>query len=281
MKPIYLSLFVAACASAGPLPATPDPGPFDPAQDPAWTLTFEDEFDGPVNEEIWDFQLGPRKDSVRVRDNAFTQDGYLILRTSKVAEVYETGFLRTRRKSKLLFAQRFGVFEARMKLDTAPGQWAAFWLMPKGTIHNKDGSGRDGTEIDIVEGFGRDPNSGVSQAIHFDGYGKLKQQSRTHYHMMPGAVETWRTYSVKWCPGSYTWYVDGVETWRLTDPNVISQAEQYLQLTTEVVLGSEWAGQMQDARLPADTQVDYVRVYALAETPAAQAACAVDTPGPS
>ncbi len=226
-----------------------------------WQLIWEDEFDGPINEAFWDIQLGPRKDSIRTRDNAFTENGNLVLRTSKVGDEYHTGFLRTRRLSRLLVAQKFGYFEARIKLDTAPGQWSAFWLMPKGTIHNNNNSGRDGTEIDIVEGFGRVPNTSISQAIHYDGYGILKQKSKNNRYELPGRVEDWRVYGLRWCSGSYTWYVDGRQTWKIDDPNLISQVEQYILLTSEVVLGTKWAGTMDDDRLPADTKVDYVRMY--------------------
>lgn len=227
-----------------------------------WQLVWEDEFDGPIDENLWDIKAGSRKDSVRVRENAFTENGNLILRTSKVGDEYRTGFMSTRRYTRLLFSQKFGYFEARMKLDTAPGQWAAFWLMPKGTIHNVDNSGRDGTEIDIVEGFGSVPNQSISQAIHYDGYRKKNQISRKHRYSMPGLVNDWHTYGFRWCAGSYTWYVDNKETWKITNRNQISQVEQYLMLTTEVVLGTKWAGSMDDAQLPADTKVDYIRVYA-------------------
>lgn len=241
--------------------AIADEATSDPRDDTFWKLTWSDEFDGPVNERYWDYQLGPRKDSVQVRENAFTEDGHLVLRTSLVNGQYRTGFLRTRRLSHLLVSQKYGYFEARIKLDTAPGQWAAFWLMPKGSIHNKDGSGRDGAEIDIVEGFSREPNSTVSQAVHFDGYGGPRQQSLHNTHEMSGAVEDWRTYGLRWCAGSYTWFIDGQKTWKVSDPKAISQVEQYLLLTTEVVLNASWVGEMDNEQLPADTKVDFVRVY--------------------
>ncbi|MCH2180324.1 MAG: glycoside hydrolase family 16 protein [Mariniblastus sp.] len=237
-----------------------------------WRLSWSDEFDGPLNERFWHHNLGPRKDSIRVRENAFTEDGHLILRTSKVDGDYQTGFVQTRRLSRLLVSQRYGYFEVRMKLNTAPGQWAAFWLMPKGAIHNKDGSGRDGAEIDIVEGFSSEPNSSVSQAIHFDGYGGPRQVSITHRHEMAGRVDNWHTYALRWCSGSYTWYVDGRETWSLKDPNAVSQVEQYLLLTSEVVLNASWAGLMDDGKLPADTLVDFVRVYEVPDLDKCQSA---------
>lgn len=234
--------------------------PFEPVEHPKWKLVFEDQFNGPINERIWSIEEGMRFGAMRSRDNAFTTNGVLNLRVSRNEDGYDIGFLRSRRLSKLLFAQKYGYFEARMKLAIQPGQWGAFWLMPKGTIHNVDGSGRDGTEIDIVEGFYDDPAMEIGQAIHYDGYQK-ERQTEGNGANVPGGTDQWHTYGLMWCDDSYTWFVDGVETWTITDPNQISQVKQYMLLTSEIRKGSDWAGDIEEAQLPADTLVDYVRVY--------------------
>ena len=232
----------------------------EPPSNRKWVKTFEDNFNGNLNTNIWTIQTGRWKDSIRKPQNVFTQNGNLVIRTSKSGSDYHTGFIRTRKAANLTFSQKYGYFEARMKLNTARGQWAAFWLMPKGTIHNVNNSGRDGTEIDIVEGFGLVQNQIINQAIHYDGYGPSEVAILNGVDMK-GKADQWHTYAVEWTPTKYTWYVDGVPTWTLNDPKQISQVKQYMKLTTEVKFNANWVGTFDDSKLPADTLVDYVRVW--------------------
>src|SRR5439155_17666567 len=64
---------------------------------------------------------------------------------------YATGFLDTYGK----WVQRYGYFEARMKLTSAPGLWPAFWLMPDrgatlGPQWKRASTENGGMEFDIM-----------------------------------------------------------------------------------------------------------------------------------
>src|SRR6202000_2127452 len=62
---------------------------------------------------------------------------------------YAAGYLDSFGK----WTQRYGYFECRMKLPTAPGLWPAFWLMPdrgEGVAH-RNSTYFGGMEFDILE----------------------------------------------------------------------------------------------------------------------------------
>ncbi|MEO1303518.1 MAG: glycoside hydrolase family 16 protein [Pseudomonadota bacterium] len=275
-----------------------------------WRLTFESEFERPTNaadrpqfliEDFdrfargsdnakWEYRKGPNKDAYAVEENAFvsldeeTGASVLVLRTSidpasrqRKSNRMRTGYIRTRnyrntgQGNETTFAQRFGYFEARMKFDPSPGQWGAFWLMPSYDIWCADDSGRDATEIDIVEGFpipaggSSNRDKGVSFAIHYDGYGRFHKKEFSEFprpqdlDQFPNFSSTeFVTYGFLWTPDSYTWYVNGIPTFHIDDPDQISQRSKYLKLSTEV---QSWAGALDPERLPADTVIDWVRVW--------------------
>ncbi|MEO0449876.1 MAG: family 16 glycosylhydrolase [Pseudomonadota bacterium] len=275
-----------------------------------WYLTFESEFEKPAfaggnrsfvlegydrvepssDNAKWEIREGPNKEAYAVDENVLITgrvegaDSALILRTSideawtgNFSNPMRTGYIRTRNyrnsdpREELRFAQRFGYFEARMILDTAPGQWGAFWLMPERSTWCADSSGRDGTEIDIVEGYPRKPasnknrNKSVNFAIHYDGYRAFhkkkiqpfptgrQRRSFTHFD-----TSNFHTYGLLWTPEKYVWYIDGQPVYQIDDPDQISQVEKFIKLSTEV---AAWSGELDSRTLPADTIVDWVRVW--------------------
>lgn len=271
-----------------------------------WQVTFSDDFNGPLNRNIWkdrepgtlspDYWRGAKDGNgtpiVRPYvnpNNAFTQNGNLVLRITQVSpNVYNVGYLRTRERTNYTFSQKFGYFEARMKLGMAPGTWGAFWLMPNPgrAVLNVDNSGRDGAEIDIVEGF----NPGyVNHAVHFDDY--TVAANGTHQHAGFRSyldADQWHVYGLEWTPDELIWYIDGEVVQRLnrntylpitneyllepsgntrqirqtnkTGDELIPQVPGYMKLSAHVISGT-WHGDIDPAELPLDTLVDYVRVY--------------------
>ncbi len=167
---------------------------------PAW----HDEFDGPdIDTSKWYvLEAFPPMDLPWRRNwkksNVFIQNGALIIQTIKESDgSYSTGAIRTGgyNNTPWLFSQTYGRFEARMKRPTRQGHWAAFWIYTP-SVTNVDGSGRDGTEIDIAE-FAtlRDE---VHHALHWDGYGpelQSEQHDTTRRNLMDG---DWHTVAVEW-----------------------------------------------------------------------------------
>lgn len=268
----------------------------DPPSGTTWDLTFEDNFDGPLDTSIWKAWEGPRQISIAQAENAFTQNGNLVLRTDIDPTTGKTTIaqLYSRENSNYTFSQTYGYFEARMKLAIEPGQWAAFWMMPNpaSQIFNIDDSGQDGAEIDIIEGYSP---THANFAAHFDGYSR--RADGTHQGISLKAPTTpaqWHTYALEWSPFEYIWYVDDQVVARLdrnyympvtglsqfddqgnwvqvrntpkTGEDFVSQIPQYLKLTTEANNGG-FAGYIENADLPADSLVDWVRVWQYRDLP--------------
>lgn len=225
-----------------------------PAGD-SWKLTFQDEFDGlALDESKWNVGEGKRHDIVRSR-KAVNLDGKgaLVMGILKEGPDYFDSWVDSEKK----FEQTYGFFTARMKMHQSSGHWIAFWLQCR-TVGQVDGSGRDGTEIDIME----KPwlTGEVNHALHWDGYGKDHRSSGIR-SQTPGIMEGWHTFSLLWTPTLYIFYIDGGEVWRTTDGGVC-QVPAHLRLTDEAEATSKsWAGDLREAKLPDAFLVDYVRVY--------------------
>lgn len=221
-----------------------------------YELTFDDEFDG-TELDTTKWELCPewqRQDFDAYWSNDMTSldgNGNLVLTMSTDGNTYYSGAIRTRG----IFEQTFGYYEIRCRLNSVPGYWAAFWLMGD-TVGNEDGSGEDGTEIDIFESAYFNSN-GISQTLNWDGYGAAHRSSGykyTQYDLYKG----YHTFALKWTPDEYVYYVDGKETWRTSDGGVC-KAPLYVKVTTET---GSFADQRPDPRnFPDSFYVDYVRVY--------------------
>ncbi len=224
-----------------------------------WDLVWSDEFDGTnVDETKWNIVEGKRNDVIRSR-KAVSLDGqgHLIMSIFKEGSKSYDGWVDTKGK----FEHRFGYYTARIKLQTSTGHWSAFWLQTPATT-NVDGSGRDGSEIDIMEKPGL--SEVVNHAIHWDGYGK-DHKSEGVRSVNPGVTNGWHTFSLWWTDKVYVFYVDDYEVWR-TQAGGVCQVPAELRLTDEAsAKEGNWAGSVLTASLPDAWYVDYVRVFDLVD----------------
>jgi beta-glucanase (GH16 family) len=184
----------------------------------------------------------------------------LALTNPKVSEsAYATGFLDTYGK----WTQRYGYFEARMKLPSAPGLWPAFWLMPDrgvaaGPQWKRADTGNGGMEFDIMEHLTRWGPYRYNIAMHWDGYGKAhKQTGSTGIYFQPD-TEGFITAGLLWTPGLIVIYANGKEVARWESPR-ISNVQSHLMFTH--VMGGWDNNALDDAKLPADFVIDYVRCW--------------------
>ena len=131
-----------------------------------------DEFDGTeIDTSKWgpSWWITERKGGYWHEDMARVENGNLIITAQYLEEPLEnryydkwhdtidfkeykpgwyTGELTTQGK----YDQTYGYFEVRCILPAATGMWSAFWMMNDGVSH-VDGSGKDGTEVDVFESF--------------------------------------------------------------------------------------------------------------------------------
>lgn len=225
-----------------------------------YTRTFTDDFNG-TQLDLTKWERCP--EWTRVENNVWRNDmsnldgeGHLVLSVEKLDDTrYKSGAVRTRGK----FYQKQGYFEIRCKLQRSTGYWGAFWLMPD-IIDTGVPGGSDGTEIDIFESAYL-KESKICHAVHYD-YGNAGNEHGKAARIVdvPDIYDgNHHTFSMDWNDEAYIFYIDGVETARISSADVdISKIETYLKISVEV---GSWAGKVVDSELPDEITVDYVNVY--------------------
>ncbi|HKJ80179.1 MAG TPA: endo-1,4-beta-xylanase, partial [Prolixibacteraceae bacterium] len=243
---------------------------------PKGELVWSDDFDGSgiPDPAKWDRPQYNRRNNNKGPDGWWSNEdsyldgeGNLVIRVRKINNKngdddpydYSVGALRTKGK----FEKLYGVFEIRCQLPTQKGWWIAFWMM-QGNVGSETNGGVDGSEVDIMEGFGWTDK--INQAIHWDGYadahksiGKKTDIDNLH--------EGFHTYTMVWNPDEYIFYIDGIETWR-TQGGGVCNRPGYLKITGELsteswAINDYWANDPEQATYPDHFMVDYVKVYEL------------------
>ena len=242
-----------------------------PPVDGNWSLTFEDNFDKQIDPDVWNIYTSNfwDKKSHFSKDNVIVKDGVVKLRfekktghhnddpQNKVTD-YATGFLDTYGK----WTQRYGYFEARMKLPDAPGLWPAFWLMPDrgvdaGPQWKRADTGNGGMEFDIMEHLTRWGPNRFTVAFHWDVYLENHKASGTPVYFQPDE-DGYVTTGLLWLPGQAVIYTNGVESARW-DHDRISNVKSNIIFTA--VSGGWDNDPIDDSKLPSDFVIDYVRVW--------------------
>ena len=262
--------------------------------DSRFELVWSDEFDGnTLDKSKWQYDWWEivRKGGYWHEDMVKLENGNLVITTAyyenelPLPEAYEnyfaqkddytpygegwyTGCITGNGKQDFLY----GYFECRAILPKSTGMWSAFWMMNK-NVHIVDGSGQDGTEVDIFESmYYKDNPYGfgdcVISGIHYDGYGAEHKGDSIGKWFANNPYEEFNTYGLEWNENEYIFYINGVETGRLSTGGV-SQNPEYLILSCEVagengVANADRHGTGKISMKPGDTAefiVDYVRVY--------------------
>ena len=275
LKPIIsilTSLIMSFCVLVG-IPCYPMGEEVDMDK---FELTFSDEFEGELDRSVWSghYQYGnrteSRKGSYWNQYLAETKDGNLVIPVVYLEEGmggegagWYTAGVDTDSDSPNGFSQKFGYFECRCILPEGADVWSAFWLMNDG-VYEVDGSGRDGTEIDIFESDGYEEilNRNISSNLHFDGYGDDHQKlGAKRFLIKNNPYEEYNTYGLEWNEDEYIFYINGVETFR-TSYGGVSQNPEYLILSVEMRGENGIPSERENAPgEEAQFVVDYVRVY--------------------
>ena len=248
-----------------------------PPVDGQWTQTFDEEFnEKSLDESKWDAKSpnywDPR--SHFSKDNILLGDGTCTLRFEKKTghqnddpndkqTDYATGFLHTYGK----WVQRYGYFEARLKIPAQPGLWPAFWMMPDrgaaaGEQWVRASTENGGMEFDIMEHLSRWGPHRYDIAQHWDGYAEKHKSTGTDGIYAQPDKDGYITTGLLWTPGSAIYYCNGKEVARIENPR-ISNVQSYLIL--EFVSGGWDNNDLVDEKLPADFKVDYVRAWQRAD----------------
>ncbi len=239
-------------------------------------LIWSDDFDGSGEPDPakWERQEYNRRNNANGPDGWWSREdsyldgtGNLVIRVRKIIDKnadgdscdFSVGALRSKGK----FEHLYGRFEISCKLPTQPGWWVAFWMM-QGNVGSVGNGGVDGTEVDIMEGFGW--TNKINQAFHWDGY-DADHKSIGKAISPEGIREGFHTYTMDWYPDIYIFYIDGVESWRSTGGGVCNQPG-YVKVTGEIstedwAINEWWSEHPGKATYPDSFIVDYVKVYEL------------------
>ena len=259
-------LLCSGCAAARPAATVPASLG---APRPGYRLVWHDEFEGSaLDTTAWTVYAGPRRDARNSPDAVSVADGMLTVTTYSGDGTHVTGFLDTARK--LLWT--YGWFEARVRFESSPGEWGAFWMSSPAIGNPVGDPGAAGAEIDIVEHRSRDTagadisNSYVAN-VHWDGYGADHKHAGGSGAPPAGATPLqngWHTYALLWTADGYEFFLDGVRQWATGEG--VSRRPEFIRLTCEVQSAS-WAGSIpaggygSRTRSTTRMQVDWVRVW--------------------
>lgn len=170
-----------------------------------------------------------------------------------------------RLKTKGIFEQTFGRFEARIKIPRGQGIWPAFWLL--GSNIDEVGWPECG-EIDIMENIGREPFT-VHGTVHGPGYSGGNGIGAKHE--LAGKkpfADDYHIYAIEWTKKEIRWYVDQKLYRTVTTKDLPSATKWVFDHSFFVILnlavGGDWPGSPDEkTSFPQAMMVDYVRVYEL------------------
>ena len=238
-----------------------------------WVQTFNEDFNGTaIDLHKWNIYAANYwdKPSHFSKDNVVLENGLAHLRyvrhpgrhndDPKGQETpYATGYLDTFGK----WVQRYGYFEARMKLPQAPGLWPAFWLMPdrglaSGEAWKRASTGQGAMEFDVMEFLSRWGGHRYNIAFHWDGYGQEHQQMGNQNIYTATDKDGFLTAGLLWTPGEAVLYCNGAVVARWASPR-ISSVPADLMFTH--VMGGWDNNALDDTQLPDEFVIDYVRVW--------------------
>ncbi|MEZ4796209.1 MAG: glycoside hydrolase family 16 protein [Flavobacteriaceae bacterium] len=237
-------------------------------------LVMSDEFDsGSINTSMWSFDIGNGSDIglpgwgnnelqyyTDRPENISIEDG--MLKITALAEQYNgSSFTSARIKSKDLFEQKYGRFEAKIQLPWGQGLWPAFWLL---------GSNSDEViwpacgEIDIMENRGSEPTI-INGTVHGPGYSAGESITKS-YNLENDRFDTgFHVFGIEWGEGYINFYVDDVLYNQITPNNVPGEwvfDDQPFYIIMNVAVGGNYGGPPNENTVfPQNMLVDYVRVY--------------------
>lgn len=243
-----------------------------------WTLSWSDEFNAPdgspVDSSKWVSETGGNgwgnqelEYYTTRRENAFHQGGNLVIKVMQekytgaggVSRDYTSARLKTAGK----FSQKYGRFEARIKIPRGQGIWPAFWML--GDDIGKIGWPKCG-EIDIMENIGKEPSL-VHGTIHGPGYSGDKGPG-SPFALPDNArfADDFHIYAIEWEPKAIRFYVDD-RLYATRTPAELPAGAKWVYdhpffLLLNVAVGGSWPGNPDaTTQFPQTMLVDYVRVY--------------------
>ena len=238
-----------------------------------FNLVMEDNFDvdGAPNPAIWSHDIGRGANGwgnnelqyyTDRPENVIVQNGYLII-TAKQEAFGGASYTSARLKTKDLFDQKYGRFEARIKLPLGKGLWPAFWML--GSNIDQVGWPQCG-EIDIMEYLGNNPTQ-ILGTLHGPGFSGGESISKTYTLKNSRFDNEFHVFGVEWSENHINWYVDNVLYNQITRKQVEAEGGEWVFdnsffMILNIAVGGDLPGSPNSSTtFPQRMLVDYVRVY--------------------
>ncbi|GAA4275631.1 glycoside hydrolase family 16 protein [Aquimarina mytili] len=245
------------------------------------SLVAEDNFDvdGQIDTSFWNFDIGDGSEQgipgwgnnelqfyTDRPENVTVENGFLLI-TAREENFNGAQYTSARLQTKGKIQQRYGRFEARIRLPFGQGMWPAFWLL---------GDDSDGGvwpqigEIDIMENTGDAPTK-IFGTVHGPGYSGGNSISKT-YALENNRVDTgFHIYGIEWGPNYINYYVDNALYYQITPEDVDEETDgegewvfndRPFYIILNLAVGGNLPGPPNaETVFPQTMVVDYVRVY--------------------
>jgi len=286
------SLLVTSAVIDAPPEDVPDWVGTKPPVPGDWVQTLDEEFNEPAPDfhrwniygtnriplnRIWNRSHDMNRAAHFSRDNVILGGGHAILRFAKQTgnnndaqtgpkSDYATGYLTTRGK----WTQRYGYFEARVRLPAAPGLWTGFYLLPDrgkaivpaanrfSTDKISTDTGVGGMEFDLVDAVSATGVYRFNVGMQVGDYGSNHKLAHSQNTYVRADKDGYLTIGLLWTPGLAVVYNHGQEIFRLENARVgdVPCSLQFFQ-----VIGGPNNSIVDDAELPADFTINYVRAW--------------------
>lgn len=238
--------------------------------------TWEDDFEGALDTSSWEarrFMDANTLDGANFPENVSVVDGNLRLRMQKLAApqqfngktiTYSGGYVWSRGKHHI----GYGKTEIRAKMLTpgsSTGLWSAIWFRDVNL----------GGEIDLFEAIGTPnlqpgyyPNdgTGIQQTIYKQTGVKTKGEYTQRNFTLTTPSDQWHTYMLEQTPQFIALSVDGVETFRTSDPKILAGFSGQIDIRFSQFIGESWGARTGPTTGAVnDVLIDYVKHWAYAE----------------
>jgi beta-glucanase (GH16 family) len=217
-----------------------------------YTLAFSDEFDGTtLDTSKWTYRTDSKMWSAQVADNVSVANGNLVIAVKKEhvkKESYTGGGIISKQ------AFEYGYYEARFKVPPGSGWHTSFWA----AAYNDTNTKVAGTqEIDICE---QDSVKTSKYSAGVIGWGNRGKGFGRKYIATPDLAADFHVWGCEFTPTTVNFFFDGKLTHQ-TDATKFKHGPQNIWLTA-IASGLGGTRYVDNKRLPAAAQFDYVRFFA-------------------
>lgn len=278
---------LSACGGGGDSAKAPEVAAFYPEPQNEWSLVWSDEFDGAsLDANHWEAQIGEgaeyglsrwgnNEQQWYLAENAGVADGVLTI-VAKSEEVvpgfpYTSARLRTAGK----FDFKYGRVEVRAKAAEGQGLWSAVWMLPTESPYGVWAASGEADIMEVVNAGTDDER--VFKTVHHGFPWPLNQLSGLDVDLDDAAGE-FHTYAIEWEEDELRWFIDDKHVKTVGADHYYSyyykdSATGYesgpasapfdteFHLLVNLAVGGNLPGAVNNADIPSEMVVDYIRVY--------------------